>query len=340
MGFLKRLVKNRARPDASMVTKYMAGEASNFCAVFLEKAKEIGCPKSRHEGRLQGYGINRRDVIPPAERLSVAHRCVLQHLSEVHPYLESHMSELRARHRHLNPFDLTQQHNRTFAQWFQQKVHLTLKDHNHNISDTIQCLSRGPRQYVTAFDGYDINGYTFYTKRHDEKSVHQNSGVMVVASSSEYSSDRDTNPIDLTQVYYGFIEEIWELDYIDFKVPILRCKWVDNRRGKKVSDDGMTVVDSTRFKETKEPFVLASLAKQIFYVKDNIDPQWLVVVQGKRGIVGVEDVVDEEDYDTWDSTPPLMSTGIQIVQNGHNVEEDAVYDREEGVYVDVAITRT
>ena len=28
--------------------------------------------------------------------------------------------------------------------------------------------------------------------------------------------------------YYGYIEEIWELDYgVSFKVPLFRCKWIN-----------------------------------------------------------------------------------------------------------------
>ena len=89
-------------------------------------------------------------------------------------------------------------------------------------------MSRGPRPFVTSFEAYGINGYCFHTKRQDENGVHQNSGVMVVASSTEYSNARDIRPFDATQIYYGVIQEIWELDCVDFKIPIFRCKWVDN----------------------------------------------------------------------------------------------------------------
>ena len=96
----------------------------------------------------------------------------------------------------------------------------------------------------------------------------------------------------------------------------------------------MTLVDSSRFSDTDDSFVMASQAKQIFYVKDNIDPHWFIVVQGKRGIVGVEDVVDEDDCDKFDDTPPL-SIGVQSVRGEEHVVEDEVYSHEEGVYVDV-----
>jgi len=30
--------------------------------------------------------------------------------------------------------------------------------------------------------------------------------------------------------YYGVIQEIWEVDYTMFTIPLLKCKWVDNKR--------------------------------------------------------------------------------------------------------------
>lgn len=333
MGILKDKAKNRARPEGSIINGILAEEASNFCAVFLEMAKEIGVPVSRHEGRLQGKGtIGRKVVVPTPERFEKAHRYVIQNLSEVHPYVEKHLEILKRKNSKMSSYVLMQEHNRSFAKWFKNQVTNELDDHNVMVSDTIRWLARGPENLVTCFDAYDINGYCFHTRTRDSKSVQQNSGVMVVASSLEYSSARDTNPVDATQMYYGVIEEIWELDYVSFKVPVFRCKWVENRRGQKISEDGMTLVDSGRFRDGVEPFILASQAKQVFYVVDNIDPQWHVVVQGKRSIVGVEDVVDEEEYDEFDATPPL-SIGVQPLQEGEDIVDDEEYDEDEGEYV-------
>jgi hypothetical protein len=66
------------------------------------------------------------------------------------------------------------------------------------------------------FQGYEINGNTFYMIAHDKKSTNQNSGIRIDAHNNE---KKDT--------YYGYIEEIWELDYRPFlKVPLFRCQWV------------------------------------------------------------------------------------------------------------------
>ena len=50
-----------------------------------------------------------------------------------------------------------------------------------------------------------------------KKSTNKNSGVRFDATDD--NGQKDT--------YYGYIEEIWELDYgPTFKVPLFRCKWV------------------------------------------------------------------------------------------------------------------
>jgi hypothetical protein len=48
------------------------------------------------------------------------------------------------------------------------------------------------------YEGYDINAYTFYTRKQDAKSANQNSGVQIEAYDSE----------NRAQTYYLFIEEI------------------------------------------------------------------------------------------------------------------------------------
>ena len=65
------------------------------------------------------------------------------------------------------------------------------------------------------FKGYQINGNTFYTIAQDQKSTNQNSSVRFDAATE---SGKDT--------YYGYIVDIWELDYgHDLKVPLFKCKW-------------------------------------------------------------------------------------------------------------------
>ena len=77
-------------------------------------------------------------------------------------------------------------------------------------------LAKGPFFTVTTYQGYDINGYTFYTIDQDKKSVYQNYANCVDAFDRKMQKT----------VYYVQIEEIWELSYLGFKVPVFQCRWV------------------------------------------------------------------------------------------------------------------
>ena len=65
----------------------------------------------------------------------------------------------------------------------------------------------------------------------------------------------------------------------------------------------MTIIDLERAIYKDEPFVLTKKVVQVFYVQDPTNPKLHVVLQGKRRIVGVENVVDEEEYNQFDEYP-------------------------------------
>ncbi|GJS33685.1 uncharacterized protein Tco_0532067 [Tanacetum coccineum] len=55
-----------------------------------------------------------------------------------------------------------------------------------NVDKTVERLGEGPRCVVRSYQGYDINGYTFYTEMQDENSTVQNSRVTLIASTMEF----------------------------------------------------------------------------------------------------------------------------------------------------------
>ncbi|CAA0839272.1 Unknown protein [Striga hermonthica] len=134
-------------------------------------------------------------------------------------------------------------------------------------------------------------------KERDDKSTTQNSGVSVVAESMHFSSSKDKNPLLAAGSYYGVIDEIWEISYIKFTVPVFKCKWVDGNNGVRVDDLGVILVDFSREGYKNEPFVMACQAKQVFYVSDPSDQHWSVVLQGKRQLV---DDTDEPSLDMYE----------------------------------------
>jgi len=77
-----------------------------------------------------------------------------------------------------------------FSTWFRDRNRI---DSSSCTNDRLRQLASGPFFTVTTYQGYDINGYTFYTIDQDKKSVYQNCVVHVDAF--------DTNGKKTT--YYG-----------------------------------------------------------------------------------------------------------------------------------------
>ncbi|XP_066160022.1 uncharacterized protein, partial [Oryza sativa Japonica Group] len=298
-------VRNRARPEASIAKGYGTEEVIEFCVEFIEDLRPIGVPESRHEGRLRGKGTLGRKAITTVDNnlFRKAHFTVLQHSSLVAPYIEEHLALVRARNIGKSDAWITRHHIDTFPAWLRQ--HLM---GNESINQQLAFLARGPSGSIATFQGYEINGYTFYTRAQDMKSTNQNSAVRVDAMGHDGT----------TATYYGAIEDIWELDYGPLKVPLFRCQWVRlTGGGVMIDDSGMTTVDLNKVGYSDEPFVLANDVTQVFFVKDMSSkgkkgrgpdkPKRQVVLPGKRKIVGVEDKTDE-DYDQLDGQPTFTVT--------------------------------
>jgi hypothetical protein len=311
MGVLKKYVHNRARPEGSISKGYGTEEVIEFCVDFIPDINPIGVPQSRHEGRLSGKGTLGKKVFVCRDgpSFSQAHYTVLQNSSLAAPYIEEHMNILRSENPVEDEFWIKDQHKAKFSGWLQ--THLMS---NTEVDVELYLLARTPSSTIVTFEGYEINGNTFYTIAQDKKSTNQNSGVRFDATNS--NGQKDT--------YYGYVEEIWELEYgPSFKVPLFRCKWVKlNAGGVKVDPMyGMTTVDLNNLDYKDEPFVLANDVAQVFYVKDmstkpkkrknmeantSDEAKRHIVLSGKRNIVGVEDKTDmSEDYDKFDEIPPF-----------------------------------
>jgi len=52
---------------------------------------------------------------------------------------------------------------------------------------------------------------------------------------------KDRNFVLGSMTYYGFIEEIWQVDYSNFFVPVFKCKWVDNKNRVNIDESRFTL---------------------------------------------------------------------------------------------------
>ncbi|QHO56201.1 uncharacterized protein DS421_3g71700 [Arachis hypogaea] len=138
--------------------------------------------------------------------------------------------------------------HKEFVQWFKQKVPMESTEY----SNEIKCLACGPKLQARRYGAYNVNGYKFRTMAKDEGMKTQNSGVYVSSNTRSYASMRDQ-------------------------------KWL--LRNKK-DHLGLTSVNFSRSihngdREDDEPYILASEAHLVYYVDDEVDKGWSVVVHVK-----------------------------------------------------------
>jgi hypothetical protein len=110
---------------------------------------------------------------------------------------------------------------------------------------------------------------------------------------------------DIKQRYYGRIEEIWELSYAGEKVPMFHVRWAKNI----VKEDRYfttMVIPEAKSKTAganvtakNEPWVLASQVDQCFFITEPPKPTRVVVRRGKRNIIEMDGVANEQDFDMY-----------------------------------------
>ena len=107
-----------------------------------------------------------------------------------------------------------------------------------------------------------------------------------------------------------------------------RCKWVDNKGGVKVDENGFTLVDLNKEGDPNDQFIFASQAKQVFYFNDPNSGRWSVVLTTKPKLYDRGDICDNIEE------TPSFSRGLPESDDIDN--EDVAYVREdcEGVYVE------
>jgi len=127
------------------------------------------------------------------------------------------------------------------------------------MSDELRTVALGFDYKVLRYEMYDVNGYRFRTRGHEESRPGRrttNSGVLTVCNGKEY---------------YGILEEIYELQWNRGggkhpKAIIFKCHWFDpeHYRGEK----GVGLVEINREKPLLCPdvYIVAQEATQVYYL--------------------------------------------------------------------------
>ena len=179
---------------------------------------------------------------------------------------------------------------------------------DETYSDDIKLLAQGPFQQARRWTAYNVNGYKFRTTAREQGLKTQNNGVFVTAGTTSFASSNDNNPSRGPVPYYGKLVDIVELNYSGrFLVTLFKCKWAETttNRGMRKDDFKFVNINFSRLIHRgdsidDEPYILASNAQLVYYVEDEMDKDWSVVVHLKpRDLYEMEEHnVDEDFYES------------------------------------------
>lgn len=130
--------------------------------------------------------------------------------------------------------------------------------------------------------------------------------TMVFTSDRHYASGQCLRQkfVDVDISFYKVINEIWELNYTEFRVSLFKFDWAESSNGVKVYDFGFTLVNLNKRGHLNDILVIDTSVDQIFYVHDLVDPTQSVVL-----IVPTRDdndfTHDDEFEDTIVNNQPL-----------------------------------
>ncbi|KAI5334273.1 hypothetical protein L3X38_024406 [Prunus dulcis] len=288
-------------------------------------------PFERYMKVLKGYVQNRtrpEGCIAERQKMGVSKPLSgCTNTEEVLPCIEQHMIHIKTAYPKFRKRTkwLQDKHNSTFIQWLRFKVQSELEEDNHGVSENLRWLAAGPNMAVPLYRSYLIKGIKFNIKAQDDVRTTQNSGVYLLAHTMQVASAKDKNPILSNIGFYGVIQEIWDLDYQKFTIPVFRCDWIDSS-GLVVDELGFTLVDLSKIGHRNDQFVLASQVKQIFFVDDPMHRGWSVVLsmpnREYNDVIG-DEVLDDViiECEPFTRGMPNVDTFDELIGNTNSRED-------------------
>ncbi|KAL5554060.1 hypothetical protein UlMin_041461 [Ulmus minor] len=289
--YLKRLkdyVRNAAKPEGSIAEGFVVDEALTFCSRYFDDVETRFNRPDRND-----------DGIHPTRQLSVfesqckplgkqsyveldnndrdkAEFYILNNSPELEPYLNEHKQELHVRLGE-GCLNINEVHRTEFAGWFFEKIYALHRMQAPEVTTKLLSLSSKTNMVVSSYPACIVNGVRFVTHDRDVRLRTQNSGVSVPGTGQE--------------MFYGQLQQILEFSYLNG----FSC---DSKH--MVTENNIASIDINGEAYKDDQFILASQAKQVFYVADSSrGPNWRVVQHVKhRSIWDITDDVelsDEED---------------------------------------------
>ncbi|GJW71278.1 putative transposon, En/Spm-like protein [Tanacetum coccineum] len=168
MKVIKRHVRNRNRPEGYIDEETNAKEIIEFFSEYHKTMKTIGIPPDKHvtneneDGKPLSAG---KSSEVSGEVFQKAHLYVIQNTYEIVPYIERHKKVLKTKNLGKRIALLENEHSKSFSKWLREEVERELVISKDSVSKTVRWISYGPRTTIVKYEAYNINGYTFRTKK-------------------------------------------------------------------------------------------------------------------------------------------------------------------------------
>ncbi|XP_060671815.1 uncharacterized protein LOC132803254 [Ziziphus jujuba] len=289
-GYAANISKNVNIKDGSIAEGYVVNEALTYCSMYLHGIEtRFNRPERNKDGENQ-IALTLAVFTQPVNLLGKPQFVELKDDDYKKAHCE-HTKLLQNR----GVTSILQVQEKEFPQWFEQRIKYFSRCKYPMVTDELYSLAYGPDYGIRSYSGCVVNGVRYRTKVRDDRCVTQNCGIWVVG-------DHDGESCD----FYRVIEDILVLDYRSkHSVVLFRCAWFDTnvKKKKMITEFQITSINVTSYWYKNDPFVLASQAKQVFYVDDyKMGQHWKVVRKvHHRHLWDFPDRLDEGDEHDADS---------------------------------------
>ena len=188
-----------------------------------------------------------------------------------------------------------------FATWLTERVSRQ-RQAGLEVDDDVLQYAQPPERYAIAHKKMYAFGMHFRVRGAEGGLVTRDSCVVASFIRQIPWGLRNGQPIETTEEYVGYIEEILELDYRNHCTTVLVCDWVrpsQDARHPNITRDqyGFTVANFNRMdgKVHSNSFAFPLHCQQVYFSNDPTRPGWKIVcrtdVRGRRGQLHVNQCV-------------------------------------------------
>ncbi|XP_026393683.1 uncharacterized protein LOC113288780 [Papaver somniferum] len=335
LGTLKLYVGNKARPEGSIAEAYIINECLTFISMHFTETESKFNRKERNDDELDGSlrhqgtifvfaqkvcptGATEIKSLSPEERDQI-HWYILNNCKEVQPYMKEHFKKLKEETN--NDKLLSQRQQKEFPVWFKNRMFDLRSINSPEATDELYSLALGFELRANSYLSCNLNGVRYHTKQREARRTTQNSGLVV-------DSVFEGKEIE----FYGTLCDVIEVKYLNnYRVVLFKCDWFDLTPRKKnlKTDYDLTCLNVSSTWYQKDPYVIASDARQVFYLDDHkFGADWKVVLKMHHRHIWDflemdDDADEEEEEDVYQQTGDV--TVSSVIQEDNNVGLDELH---------------